>query len=135
MLSVVKPPDLYGDGWLIGGLILMLLGAGNWVVGLTKTEQYSHVLARASQSGFDQSYLSFEELDDRSDSAVLAPLTQQERNVSFANARVDFYHATFLTGQVLFSLGLLFTMVAFIAAIRRDARRAMRSNRPPAPAG
>lgn len=131
---MVKPPDLYADGWLIGGLILMLLGAGNWLVGLTKTEQYSHVLARASENGFDQSYLSFEELDDHSDSAVLAPLTQQERNVSYANARMDFYHATFLTGQILFAIGLLLTMVAFIGAIRRDARRATSTAQPRAPA-
>ena len=131
----MKPPDLYADGWLIGGLILMLLGAGNWLVGLTKTEQYSHVLARASESGFDQSYLSFEELDDHSDSAVLAPLTQQERNVSYANARMDFYHATFLTGQILFAIGLLLTMVAFIGAIRRDARQATSTAQPRAPVG
>jgi len=131
----VKPPDLYSDGWLIAGLILMLLGAGNWLVGLTKTEQYSRTLARASQSGFDQSYLSFDELDDRSDSAVLAPLTQQERNVSYANARMDFYHATFLTGQILFALGLLVAVIAFLGAIRRDARRSMRPARPRAPTG
>ena len=131
----VKLPDLYADGWLIGGLILMLLGGGNWLVGLTKTEQYSHILARASESGFDQSYLSFDELDDRSDSAVLAPLTQQERNVSYANARMDFYHATFLTGQILFAVGLLVAMIGFIAAVRRDARRAMRTARPRAPTG
>jgi hypothetical protein len=129
----VKPPDLYTDGWLIGGLILMLLGAGNWVVGLTKTEQYSRVLAHASQNHVDQSYLSFEELDEHTDNTVLAPLTQQERNLSFANARMDFYHATFLTGQILFALGLLSTMVAFIAVIRRDTRRAMRTGAPPAP--
>jgi len=113
----------------------MLLGAGNWLVGLTKTEQYSRTLARASEGGVDQSYLSFDELDDRSDSAVLAPLTQQERNVSYANARMDFYHATFLTGQTLFAFGLLVTMIAFIAAIRRDARRAMGAARPRAPTG
>lgn len=131
----VKPPDLYADGWLIGGLILMLLGAGNWLVGLTKTEQYSRTLARASAGGFDQSYLSFDELDDRSDSAVLAPLTRQERNVSYANARMDFYHATFLTGQILFALGLLVAMIGFIGAVRRDAGRSMRSARPRAPTG
>lgn len=133
--KLVKPPDLYTDGWLIGGLILMLLGAGNWLVGLTKTEQYSHTLVRASEGRFDQSYLSFDELDDRSDSAVLAPLTKQERNVSYANARMDFYHATFLTGQFLFALGLLVAMIGFIGAIRRDAGRSMRSARPRAPTG
>ncbi len=108
----------------------MLLGTGNWLVGLAKTEQYSRILARVSQSGVDQSYLSFEELDDRSDSAVLAPLTQDERKVSYATAHMDFYHATFLTGQVLFGLGLMVTVIAFIAAVRRDARGAMRRTAP-----
>ncbi len=122
----MKLPDLYSDGWLIAGAILMLLGAGNWLVGLAKTEQYSRVLSMASQRGADQDYLSFDELDDRSDLAVLAPLTQEERKVSYATAHMDFYHATFLTGQVLFALGLALTLIGFIAAIRRDTRRAMR---------
>lgn len=126
----MKLPDLYTDGWIIAGLVLMILGAGNWIVGLTKTEQYSRILARISQTGVDQSYLSFEELDDHADNAVLAPLTQDERKVSYAAAHMDFYHATFLTGQVLFGLGLMVTVIAFIAAVRRDARGAMRRTAP-----
>jgi len=40
-----------------------------------------------------------------------------------------------LTGQILFALGLLVVVIAFIAAIRRDARRAMRAAGPRAPTG
>ena len=35
------------------------------------------------------------------DREVLAPFTNAQRKVSYATARMDFYHATFLTGQAL----------------------------------
>ncbi len=127
--SLVKVRQLYTDGWLVAGVILMLLGAGNCLVGLTNAEQYRRMLGVVSQSGADQSYLSFDEFDEldaHADLAALAPLTEEERKVSYATAHLDFYHAAFLTGRVIFAVGLAMTLLAFIAALRRDTRRAIR---------
>ncbi|HUY20463.1 MAG TPA: hypothetical protein VMV15_14715 [Candidatus Binataceae bacterium] len=121
----MKLPDLYGDWRIMMGLALLLLGAGNWVIGLERTTEYGQIIARAAAPPVpDQAYRSFDELD--ADSAVLEPFTVEERKVSYATARMDFYHATFLTGQVLVLIGLVTMMIGFIIVIHRDTRRALR---------
>jgi hypothetical protein len=121
----MKLPDLYGDWRIMMGLAMLLLGAGNWVIGLERTTEYGQIIARAAAPPVpDQAYRSFDELD--ANSAVLEPFTAEERQVSYATARMDFYHATFLTGQVLVLIGLVTMMIGFIIVIHRDTRRALR---------
>jgi hypothetical protein len=124
MLQVsMKLPELYTDWRIVVGLALLLLGAGNWIVGLQRTQEYSEMIARASDVGPDRAYRSFDELSPGSGGAVLEPFTAEQRKVSYATARMDFYHATFLTGQVMLVVGLVLTLIGFVSAIRSDARR------------
>jgi len=46
--------------------------------------------------------------------------------VSYATARMDFYHVTFLTGQAMTIVGLVLTLIGFINVIQRDTRRSIR---------
>lgn len=119
----MKPPELYSDWRVVAGVVLILLGTGNWLVGLNGIVQYRRMVVTTSPSA--ELYRNFDELDARTDGAVLAPLTQDERTVSYAAAQMDFYHAVYLTGCILFALGLMVSLMAFIGAIRRDAREAV----------
>jgi hypothetical protein len=119
----MKLPDTYRDWRVILGLALTLLGAGNWLVGRVRTEQYSEIIASQPDTAADEAYRSFDELDSGA-TAVLEPLTAEQRRVSYATARMDFYHATFLTGYALVIAGLALTFTGFLTLIRRDARRA-----------
>jgi uncharacterized membrane protein YphA (DoxX/SURF4 family) len=120
----MKLPELYGDWRVIAGVVLILLGTGNWLVGLRGIVQYRRLVVAAPYPNAEL-YRNFDELDARTDGAVLAPLNQEERTVSYTAAQMDFYHAVYLTGCVLFSLGLMVTLMAFVAVIRSDAREAM----------
>ncbi len=119
----MKMPDVYRNWRAMLGISLILLGSGNWLVGRLNTEHYDEALRKVSSAAPDQAYRSFDELDDGA-AAVLAPLTAEQRRVSYAAARMDFYHATFLTGYVLVLAGLLLTFLGFVGLIRNDARRA-----------
>jgi hypothetical protein len=110
----------------VAGLALILLGAGNWLVGFTRANQYAAMLASAPGTDADETYRSFDELDSRADIDVLEPFNAEKRKVSYATARMDFYHATFLTGQMLVVVGLIVLMSGFITVIQRDARRSLR---------
>ena len=124
VIADMKLPDLYGDWRVIVGVVLILLGSGNWLVGLNGIVQYRGLVAAATHPNAEL-YRNFDELDARTDGAVLAPLNQEERTVSYAAAQMDFYHAVYLTGCILFALGLMVALMAFIGAIRRDAREAV----------
>lgn len=122
----MKLPDVYRDWRIVSGAALVLLGAVNWSVGLSRTEQYGRIIAKASdRTAVEEVYRNFDELDARTDAAVLEPFAAEQRKVSYATARMDFYHATYLTGQMLVILGLSVTCLGFLGVIRADARRAV----------
>jgi hypothetical protein len=119
----MKIPDVYRDWRIMFGLALMLLGAGNWVVGWRNTQLYGQLIANERRSPADSSSSrGFDEIEAGS-SDVLKPFNSPARKISYARARMDFYHATFLTGQVLAVSGLLVMLLGFLSVIRRDARR------------
>ena len=122
----MKLPDLYTDWRIVGGFALILLGSVNWALGRARTQEYSRIVVAHSNVAADEAYRSFDELDPRTDRAVLAPFTDAQRQVSYATARMDFYHATFLTGQALVLAGIVLTLVGFIAIIQRDNRHVHR---------
>lgn len=121
----MKLPDVYGNWRVVAALVMMLLGVGNWLVGLNGTTQYRRKLELLRVRPATEQYRNFDELDARSDDAVLAPLIQNQRNVSYAAAQMDFYHAVYLTGRMLFGAGVIVGLLACLAAIRQDTRRSV----------
>jgi hypothetical protein len=123
----MKLPDIYTDWKIVTGLALILLGAANWGVGLERTETYSRMIIARTQPAAATDYRSFDELDEGAGgAAVLEPLTAEQRQASYATARMDFYHAAFLAGRAMVLLGLLVTLLGFISVIQQDSRRAFR---------
>jgi uncharacterized membrane protein len=129
----MKLPDLYADWKVVAGIALVILGASNWFIGLSRTRQYGQMMAAAQHAAAATDYRSFDELEAGSGPAVIEPLTPRERQLSYAMARVDFYHATFLTGQVLVLVGVLLTLIGFISVIQREARTTLRRVNSPEP--
>ena len=115
----MKLPDLYTDWKIVVGLGLIMLGAANWIIGVERTQIYSRMIVAHQQHPADAAtdYRSFDELDEGA--AVLEPLTAEQRQASYATARMDFYHAVFLTGRMMVLLGLLITLLGFISVIQQ----------------
>ena len=122
----MKLPDVYTDWKIVIGIALILLGTANWVIGIERTQMYSRMVAARAHNAAATDYFSFDELDASAGGAVLEPLTAQQRKASYATARMDFYHAAFLTGRVMVLLGLVCTLLGFISVIQQDSRRAFR---------
>jgi flagellar biogenesis protein FliO len=119
----MKPADVSHD-WIVAlGLGLALIGVANWLVGRQRTRQYDSIVAAQPVAAANDSYRSFDELGGGAD-AVLKSLTEEQRRVSYASARMDFYHATYMTGYGLVIGGLIVTFLGFLRLIRRDARQA-----------
>src|ERR1700691_231717 len=122
----MKLPDIYTDWKIVVGLGLIMLGAANWIIGVERTQIYSRMIVAHQQPSTATDYRSFDELDAAAGGAVLEPLTAQQRQASYATARMDFYHAAFLAGRVMVLLGVIVTLLGFISVIQQDSRRAFR---------
>lgn len=123
----MKPPDIYRDWRVLFGVALIVLGAGNWIVGWQRTQEYETIIAAQAHpptAASEAVNRAFDELNAAdADAAVLEPFNREQSRVSYASARMDFYHATFLTGQVLVIIGVALTLLGFIGLIRGDALR------------
>jgi uncharacterized membrane protein len=129
----MKLPDIYTDWKIVVGLGLIMLGAANWIIGVERTQIYSRMIVALQRPAAATDYRSFDELDAGAGGAVLEPLTAQQRQASYATARMDFYHAAFLAGRVMVLVGLLLTLLGFISVIQQDSRRAFRRPEEDAP--
>ena len=88
----MKLPDIYTDWKIVIGLVLIMLGAANWIVGVERTQIYSRLIVAHQQPSASAvtDYRSFDELDDSAGGAdVLEPITAEQRQASYATAPVS----------------------------------------------
>lgn len=122
----MKPHYLYSNYLLIAGVVCFLLGIGNWIVGAVETTKYQNLLHRTEQTGLEESYRSFQELDHQKNEAVLRRINEDRERYNAARVKLNFFYVVLTGGRTLFLLGILLILAAVIRLIRPDAQQAFR---------
>ncbi len=122
----MKPRDIYSSYLLVAGFLCLVLGLGNWVVGAIEMARYQGLLHKTAQTGLEDSYRSFQELDHQKNEEVLRPINEDREKYNAARVKLDFYYVVVSGGRVLFLLGALLTFFALIRVIRQDTVMKMR---------
>ncbi len=117
----MKPKDIYSSYLLVAGLMLLLLGIGNWVVGAVQITKYQGLLRNTAKTGLEESYRNFQELDLRKNEEVLQRINKDREKHNTARVKVDFYYVVLGGGRLLFFIGLFLTFFGLIRLIRHDA--------------
>jgi hypothetical protein len=116
----MKLRDIYSSYIVVTGSLLLVLGVGNWVVGAVQTTRYQGLLLRIAQTGLEDNYRSFQELDHQKNEEVLRRINQDREKYNVARVKLDFYYVVLSGGRLLFLLGVLLTFFALIRLIRQD---------------
>jgi hypothetical protein len=122
----MKPRDIYSSYLLVAGFMLLILGIGNWAVGAVQIAKYQGLLHNTAQTGLEDSYRSFQELDHQKNEEVLRRINQDREKHNAARVKLDFYYVVLSGGRLLFLAGALLTFFALIRAIRQDTSMKMR---------
>ena len=122
----VKPRDIYSSYLLVGGFLCLVLGLGNWIVGAIEITRYKGLLHKTAQTGLEDSYRSFQELDHQKNEEVLRPINEDREKYNAARIKLDFYYVVVSGGRLLFLIGALLTFFALIRVIRQDTMTKMR---------
>ncbi len=117
----MKPKDIYSSFFLVAGLMLLLLGIGNWVVGAVQITKFQGLLRNTAKTGLEESYRNFQELDLRKNEEVLQRINKDREKYNTARVKVDFYYVVLGGGRLLFFIGLFLTFFGLIRLIRHDA--------------
>lgn len=102
----------YQSRFLVTGISLLILGAGNVVIGSTKLAQYQHVVAEGRARGYFP--------DTGKSSSVLRPVDDEGERYNIGRAKVDLYHVVLSGGLLMFALGAILTAMAWVRVRVRD---------------
>ncbi len=117
----MKLRDIYSSHIVVAGFLVMLLGIGNWVAGATQITKYQGLLLKIAQTGLEDNYRNFQELDHQKNEEVLRRINQDREKYNAAKVKLDFYYVVLSGGRLFFLVGVLLTFFALIRVIRQDA--------------
>jgi len=103
---VVSARRYYRSRFFITGITLLLLGAGNAVIGSSRLAQYERVVADGRARGYFP--------DTGSADRILRPLDEEGERYNIMRAKVDLYHVVLSGGLVMLGVGAILTIAALI---------------------
>ncbi|MDH3442959.1 MAG: hypothetical protein OEN50_03470 [Deltaproteobacteria bacterium] len=121
--EIVKIRDAYKNSVFVSGAVCLLLGVGNWVVGSMETSKFQSLLYKTAQTGLEESYRNFQELDQQKNEEVLRRINQNREKFNAARVKLNFYYVVLIGGRILFLLGLFLVLASLIRLIRADAQK------------
>jgi hypothetical protein len=117
------------------GLLLVLLGFGNWYTGKDKGAEYEELLAAGKLPSPAEPFEEFRELDAHTSATLLRSLQRGSDESALVNAKLDFYKVVQSGGRILILVGLFCAAAGLVrsyrqrvvgrrtAALREPARR------------
>jgi hypothetical protein len=104
----------YESRFLIFGVMFLLLGVGNTVVGTQKLSEYRELVAEGRARGYFP--------ETKASERLVRPLDDQGERYNIARAKVDLYHVVLSGGLLMTGIGLILTIVAWVRwRIRTEA--------------
>jgi hypothetical protein len=119
----MKARDVYSNYLLIGGVVCLVLGIGNWIVGAVETTKYQSLLQRTQQTGLEESYRNFQELDHQKNEEVLRRINEDREKYNAGRVKLNFFYVVLIGGRTLFLCGVLLMLWSLMRLIHRDAQK------------
>ena len=118
----MKVREIYTNTLFVSGLICLVMGVGNWTVGVVETSKYQALLYKTARTGLEESYRSFQELDHQKNEEVLRRINADREKYNGARVKLNFFYVVLIGGRVLFFVGAILSLIALVRLIRRDTR-------------
>ena len=115
---------------ILVGVLLIIIGFGNWYTGVDKGAEYERLLAAGNLPAALDDYDDFHHLTARTTATLLGPLQRGSDEYTLANAKLDFYKVVQSGGRMLALLGLFCSA----AGVIRSWQRRRVAERGPVPA-
>ena len=115
--------DLYLKPGFVTGLVLVLLGAGNWIVGSVQVNHYRAVVAAGADFGTDGGYGGFGKRTPPENREILGRIHEEREQYDAAKVKMDFFYVVLTGGLILILAGLILACFALFgsSAVTRSA--------------
>lgn len=102
------------------GLLLVILGFGNWYTGKDKGAEYEDLLATGNIPAPTAHFEEFRELSAHTTATLLRPLQQGSDRHALITTKLDFYRVVQSGGRILVLLGLFCAAAGLIRSWYRQ---------------
>ena len=102
------------------GLLLMILGAGNWYTGISRGAEHEELLAAGKIPAMAADFDDFPELSAHTTATLLGPLQRGSDQQSLIKTKLDFYRVVQTGGRMLTILGLLCGLAGLMRTVYRQ---------------
>jgi len=118
----MKMREIYSSYLLVYGIICLVLGIGNWTVGVVETSKYQALLYKTARTGLEENYRNFQQLDHQKNEEVLRRINEDREKYNGARVKLNFFYVVLVGGRVLLLVGAVLTLATLVRLIRRDAQ-------------
>src|SRR5512135_1542295 len=112
--TVMKLREIYSSYLLLTGVVCLVMGIGNWVVGVVETSKYQSLLYKTARTGLEESYRSFQELDHQKNEEVLRRINEDREKYNGARVKLNFFYVVLTGGRIFFFAGAILTLMALV---------------------
>ena len=109
------------------GVLLVIIGFGNWYTGIDKGSEYEDLLATGKIPVTEAPFEDFSELSAHTTATLLGPLQRGSDQHTLVSTKLDFYKVAQSGGRILILLGLFCAAAGLIRSWHHQ-----RSDREPA---
>src|SRR5438105_14315678 len=118
----MKVREIYSSHIMVSGVICLILGIGNWTVGVVESSKYQALLYKTARTGLEESYRNFQQLDHQKNEEVLRRINEDREKYNGARVKLNFFYVVLIGGRVLFLSGAVLILCSLIRLIRRDTQ-------------
>jgi hypothetical protein len=119
---IVKVRELYTSHLMVAGVVCLIMGIGNWTVGVVESSKYQALLYKTARTGLEENYRNFQQLDHQKNEEVLRRINEDLDRYNGARVKLNFFYIVLIGGRVLFIVGTGLILAAMVYLIRRDSR-------------
>src|SRR5690348_18252586 len=106
----MKIREIYSSYLLVSGVICLVLGIGNWTVGVIESSKYQALLYKTARTGLEESYRNFQQLDHQKNEEVLRHINEDREKYNGARVKLNFFYIVLMGGRFLFMIGAALTL-------------------------
>jgi hypothetical protein len=83
-LFIVKVREVYSNYLMVAGVICLVMGIGNWTVGVIESSKFQALLYKTARTGLEESYRNFQQLDHQKNEEVLRRINEDREKYNGA---------------------------------------------------
>ncbi len=110
---------LYLNPLFVFGVVFVLLGAGNWIVGAVQMAHYRSLVEIGPRARIEDGLVGSQTLTSKKNTEILGRIHEEREKFDAARIKADFFYVVFRGGLLLLLMGLACTTLALVKAMRK----------------